>query len=154
MIKLARDLAQSKRPLWLLATGAHELGHRGMRLALKAQPLPKPEATAVWVHLGAGIAAEALDAPYGLHSQHALTIDQEFEPKVGALFPAARWMRVAPKPDAPGEGGDVIAAGYTRIIGMAGGFPGFHTRGDDGSAVDFTKLAAIGDGLSAFLTGL
>ena len=154
MLKLARDLATTKRPVWLLATGAHELGHRGMRLALKAQPLPAPEATAVWVHLGAGIAAEALDAPYGLHSQHALTIAADLEPKVGSLFPAARWMRVPPKPDAPGEGGDVIAAGYTRIVGMAGGFPGFHTPNDDGSAIDFTKLAAIGDGLSRFLTRL
>jgi hypothetical protein len=154
MLKLARDLAGSKRPVWLLATGAHELGHQGMRLALKAQPLPRPDDTIVWVHLGAGIAAEALDARYGLRSPHALTIAEDLEPEVGSLFPASRWLRVSPSPAAPGEGGDVIAAGYGRIIGMAGGFPGFHTPNDDGSAVDYAKLAVIGDGLSDLLTGL
>jgi hypothetical protein len=154
LLKLARDLAKSKRPVWLFATGGHELGHQGMRLALKMPTLPRPDAVAVWVHLGAGIAADALDGQYGVHAPRALTIAADLEPEVGSLFPASDWTPGSPKPTAPGEAGDIIAAGYTRIVGLAGGFPGFHTRIDDGSAVDYAKLTSVGEGLSGFLTGL
>jgi hypothetical protein len=151
LLKLARDLAASNRPVWLLVTGGHELGHIGMKRALSGG-LPPPERTALWVHLGAGIGARALDARYGVKFPRALTISPEFEPKIGGAFVPADWAHLPPRPTAPGEAGDVISAGYTRIVGLAGSFPGFHTIGDDGAAVDQAELAAIGRTLSAFVT--
>jgi hypothetical protein len=150
LLKLARDLAASKRPVWLLVTGGHELGHIGMKRALGGG-LPPSDRTALWVHLGAGIGARALDGRYGVKSPRALTISPQFEPKIGGAFTPADWTHLPPRPTAPGEAGDVISAGYTRIVGLAGSFPGFHTVGDDGAAVDQAELAAIGHTLSAFV---
>ena len=154
MLRLARTLTRSPRPIWLLATGGHELGHLGMKQALASGALPKPDETALWIHLGAGIGAQALDDTYKVKSPQALTVHAELEPLITGLFPPQAWSRLSPSPKSPGEAGDVVGAGYHRILGVLGGFPGFHTPGDDGRAVDFKTLAKIGDDLAGLALGL
>jgi len=152
LLRLAGDLAASRRPVWLVATGAHELGHMGMKRALASGRLPRPDQAALWIHLGAGIGAQALDARYGVASPRALTLSPDLEPLVRERLPVADWLRVVPGPTAPGEAGDVAAAGYPRMLGLAGGFPGFHTPGDDGHAVDPDRLSSIADGLTTLVS--
>jgi hypothetical protein len=48
----------------------------------------------------------------------------------------------------------VIAAGHTRLVALVAGFPGFHTSGDDGRAVDPQKLAGVAAGLTSMLRNL
>lgn len=153
-LRLAATLARAGRPAILLGTGGHELGHRGMRAALKAG-LPPPDAVAGWVHLGAGIGATALDAKFGRPSPRGVTIAPALRPLLENGLDAIAWPRRPPGPGAPGEAGDVIDAGYgARFVGLAGTFPGFHTRSDDGSAVDAARLEAIGATLDRLVLAL
>lgn len=153
-LRLAATQARAGRPAILLGTGGHELGHRGMRAALKAG-LPAPDAVAGWVHLGAGIGATAMDAKFGRPSPRGVTIAPALRPLLEAELDASAWPRRPPGPGAPGEAGDVIDAGYgARFVGLAGTFPGFHTRSDDGAAVDAAKLEAIGAALDRLVLAL
>jgi hypothetical protein len=43
----------------------------------------------------------------------------------------------------PGETGDVIKAGFERVVGFSGLTPEFHTERDDGSATDLALLGSI-----------
>jgi hypothetical protein len=105
LLRLASDLATSKRPVWLVATGGHELGHLGMKQALAAGRLPSPEDTAVWVHLGAGIATRASGGRDGPGAPGLLTVSKGLEPALAASLPAADWVRRPPGATAPGEAG-------------------------------------------------
>ena len=152
MLGLARALARSSRPVWMVATGAHEIGHLGMKRALASGRLPPPCDTALWLHLGAGICARALDGRYSIKIPQNIMLTASLAGRLGSDFAAPEWTYVEARPNGPGEGGDVIAAGYERLIGLSAPFPGFHTPGDDGGAVDYQKLARLEHDLGAVIT--
>jgi hypothetical protein len=108
---------------------------------------PSPDQTALWLHLGASLAAVALDQQYGRPRLQFATLSPGVAGRADKALPAEAWTRVPASPQAPGETGDVIRAGHRNVIGLAGSFPGFHTPGDDGRAIDFEQLEALANTL-------
>lgn len=154
MLHLAARLSTSVRPVWILATGAHELGHLGMKQLLETPGLPPPAAVGLWLHLGAGLASRGLDAQYHTVSPQFATVSRAFEIPLKAIFPAADWIWLPVRPGAPGEGGDIAKAGYEKLVSLAGVFPGFHTQGDDGSAIDPAALVRLAETLTGMVADL
>ncbi|NNN20313.1 MAG: hypothetical protein HKL84_10770 [Acidimicrobiaceae bacterium] len=147
LLEVARDLASSTRPVCLVMTGAHELGHLGMKLAL-ADNVPPPNKTSLWLHLGASIAASALDNKYGTPSPQILIASKSMRAKAMNLFEGDQWVQLLAGPNAYGEAGDIISSGYTNFVGLTGMFPTFHTALDCGEAVDLDRLSNIGEALA------
>ncbi|MDH4384688.1 MAG: hypothetical protein QE280_04515 [Caulobacter sp.] len=141
LLRLAKDLATAPCPVTLLGTGAHELGHLGMQHLVGRAP--SPDQTAIWLHLGASLEAVALDERYGRPRLQYATVSQPVIGLFESRLEAGDWTRLPATAAAPGETGDVIRAGHQRVIGLAGSFPGFHTPGDDGRAIDFERLSRL-----------
>jgi hypothetical protein len=135
-------LAKSERPVLVLGTGCHEIGHLGMEHALKSGA-PKPEEVAFWFHFGASLGATKLDAQYGVTSPQFVVGTPTSEAWVRpAMVPAMRAYANG-NPNTPGEAGQVLGAGHLRFAGMIGTFPGFHTPADRGEAIDYVQLEKI-----------
>lgn len=131
--------------LLFVTTCAHEYDNAG-GLAFIATHAPKPEATRLWVHLGAGIAARehheaggwtlrplpSADAQrYLVGTPDTLDVIRSAfagQPGLEQPYPAAA--------GAAGELGEVLAHGYPRVFGAYGGNPFHHTDQDDLSATD------------------
>ena len=154
MIALSKRLAASPRPVWLVGTGAHEIGHLGMKKALTSGRLPAPRETALWLHLGAGICARAIDDRYGLKISQNLTLSKSLASRLSPAFASPDWTHVDAHANSSGEAGDVISAGYDRLLGITAPFPGFHTPADDGSAVDYMCLARLEQDLMSMIATL
>jgi hypothetical protein len=48
----------------------------------------------------------------------------------------------------------VIRAGHQTVIGLAGRFPGFHTPGDDGRAIDYEALEVLALALEGLVSAV
>lgn len=150
LLAIARSLAASPRPVVLLGTGGHEIGHLGMKRAL-LNAAPPPADTAFWLHLGAGIAATALDrsgAPAAL--QLAVATDRARDGLERAVR-SLGFSLLDARADSPGEMGQVVASGYSAAAALLGVFSGFHTDADNGSAVDFVKLDRVRQAIEQML---
>jgi hypothetical protein len=141
-LKMARLLARQDRPVLMLGTGSHEIGHLGMEHAL-AHGAPTPAEVGLWVHFGASLAATKLDERYGYKTgQYLVGTDMTAalaRGKLGGVMP----IYVPGTAQTLGEAGQVIGAGHTRFIGISGQFPTFHTPLDKGEAIDFAQLQRI-----------
>lgn len=82
-----------------------------------------------------------MDRQVLLKPQQGLTVSAALVGLTGELLP--EWPRILASPAAPGEPGDVIAAGYGRVIGLASSFPGFHTPCGLGEVIDFPRLDQV-----------
>jgi hypothetical protein len=141
-LRMAQALAGSERPVLMLGTGSHEVGHLGMEHAL-SHGAPSPNEVALWLHFGASLAATKLDAQYRFKTPQYLV----------GLPASESWAKTALSKHMPfyvegtsatlGEAEQVIGAGHQRFVGVSGFFPGFHTPFDDGRSVDFEKLEEI-----------
>ena len=151
VLRIAAKLAQSERPVLVLCTGSHEIGHFGMAHALTSAAAPDPAEVAFWFHFGASLGATQLDAQYGVTS-----------PQFVVGTPASEaWVRPAMSPSmrgyangnakTPGEAGQIIGAGHQRFAGMIGTFPGFHTPADRGEAIDYGQLEKIAQASEALI---
>jgi hypothetical protein len=152
-LRMAERLSRQSRPVLMLGTGSHEIGHRGMEHALAQPGIPKPDEVALWLHFGASLAATQLDRRYGFTAQQflvgtELTGDQA-KAALGELMP-----RFVPGSAATlGEAGQVVGAGHRQFVGLSGQFPTFHTPLDRGEAVDFERLARIALAAEALARG-
>ncbi|WDA40830.1 hypothetical protein [Erythrobacter sp. BLCC-B19] len=114
----------------MVATAGHEVGHSGMARFLESDLAPAPEATALWLHLGASIAtyarAGAVDANsatrYALFSG---TIAPIAQPHLASAF-----VPVDTSQAVFGEIADVARAGYPHHLGFAGYGPHHHLPSD------------------------
>jgi hypothetical protein len=149
-LHVASVLAKSDRPVILLGTGSHEVGHFGMEHAL-AHGAPKPEEVALWVHLGASLGATKLDAQYQFKSPQALIARPTSEAFAKTHLSTNLPIYVPGTKATLGEAGQVIGAGHERFVGMSGFFPGFHTPEDLGQAVDYAALEALGKNIVAMI---
>jgi hypothetical protein len=104
--------------------------------------------------LGAGICARALDARYGLKVSQNLTVSKSIASQLSPAFASPDWTQLDAKTTSSGEAGDVISAGYDRLLGITAPFPGFHTPADDGSAVDYMSLARLEIDLMSLIVSL
>ena len=153
-LSLAQWLAQTQRSvnIELLATSGHEYDYLGGEHYL-AEAAPKPEATKLWVHVGASAAGrdwhefgpKLLPLP-SADSQRVLTATADI------LEPARRAFRgingleatyLADKVMAGGELVNVLNAGYGSAIGLYGIHRYFHTRGDDLRCVSADLVAPV-----------
>jgi hypothetical protein len=141
-LRAAALLALSPRPVVMLGTGSHEIGHHGMEHAL-GHGAPLPDATQFWLHFGASLAATRLDPRYGYRSgQYLVGTDATAalaKDQLGLVMPTYVQGSAATL----GEAGQVIGAGHRNFIGMSGQFPTFHTPLDKGEAIDFAQLERI-----------
>jgi hypothetical protein len=144
-LRVAAMLSTSQRPILLLGTGSHEVGHFGMEHAL-AQAIPKPNEVALWLHFGASLGATKLDTQFRFKSPQALVGRPATEAIAKATLSANLPIYVPGNATTLGEAGQVIAAGYEQFVGMSGFFPGFHTAEDKGESIDFEILEKIAQG--------
>jgi hypothetical protein len=152
LLRTAAMLAATERPVWVLGTGSHEMGHLGMAHVLKNNP-PAPADVGFWFHFGASLASTQLDARYGVKSPQFVVGTTSSEALVRpALSPlVAAYANGNAK--TPGEAGQVLGAGHTRFAGMIGTFPGFHTPADRGEAIDFAQLEKIAEASAKLILG-
>jgi hypothetical protein len=152
-LALAEHLSKQKRPVLMLGTGSHEIGHLGMEHALQ-HGAPAPDDVDIWMHLGASLAATRLDDHYGQRSGQFLVGTDLTAAAARELLSPHLPTYVTGTAKTLGEAGQIIGAGHRRFIGMSGQFPNFHTPLDDGRAVDHAKLARILTGIKALLARL
>jgi hypothetical protein len=146
-LRIADMLSKSQRPVLLLGTGSHEVGHFGMEHALAVtREIPKPNEVALWLHFGASLGATKLDSQFRFKSPQALVGRPATEAIARAALSANLPIYVPGNATTLGEAGQVIAAGYEQFVGMSGFFPGFHTVEDKGESIDFEILKKIAQG--------
>lgn len=126
--------------LEFIATSGHEYIYHGGERYLE-EKAPPPASTAIWVHIGASLAARdwhefgprLLPLP-SADSQRVLTATPDVMEAVRAGFHGVTGLEAvypADKAHAGGELVNVIDAGYHTAIGEYGGHRYFHTMGDD-----------------------
>lgn len=121
----------------LVATSGHESGYGGMAAAIDAGLLPRPAATRLWVHLGAGLAAVGAPAP-GEKAGPAETVRYMLATPAAIDATRAAFTGVAgydkPYPvdrsSALGETEVVIGRGYPRVVGGLSAHLYHHSRRD------------------------
>jgi hypothetical protein len=150
-LRMAKLLAQSPRPVLMLGTGSHEIGHHGIGHHLSHHALA-PDDVALWLHFGASLAATQLDKGAGFNSPQYLVGLADTEARAREAFGKRIPIYVPGSPRTQGEAGPIIAGGYRNFIGMSGMFPAFHTPADRGDAVDFEGLEAIALSAEALIT--
>jgi hypothetical protein len=139
---LAGWLARAGREMnvQLVATSGHEYAFLGGELYL-AEAAPKPEATTLWVHIGASAAARdwhelgprLLPLP-SADAQRVLTATADILGSTRQAFQGITGLEatyLADKVMAGGELTNVLGAGYRSAIGLYGVHRYFHTQADD-----------------------
>jgi hypothetical protein len=134
--------AKAKLPanIALVATSGHEYEYQGGELYIH-DVAPKPKDTALWLHIGANVAARdwhergALLSPLpGADSQRFLLASAKFVPALKAAFAGQPGLE-SPYPADPklaaGELGSIVKAGYDPAMGIFGVHRFHHTRSDD-----------------------
>jgi hypothetical protein len=124
------------RPVVLLATSGHELGHAGLEAYLLDHPDLAVRASP-WVHLGASIGAAVQPSLRLFASDHDL-LDRA---RAALDAAGAGPYGAAPVGVAPGGEARNIQARGGRYVSLAGGHAYFHTPEDRPDKVDFTAVA-------------
>ncbi|WP_411287662.1 hypothetical protein [Phenylobacterium sp.] len=123
----------------LLATSGHEYDNDGGEHYIHERA-PKPADTALWVHLGANVAARdwhersPLSPLPSADPQRYLLASAALLPAAKAAFaglPGLEQVYPALQRSAAGELGNVLKAGYEPAIGIFGGHRFHHARSDD-----------------------
>jgi len=148
-------------PSWLFTSNSgHERHNLGARVAHEAGTLPRPEDTALWLHLGAGIAQrdwvarehglELLDEKsYTLAScdwRDAWTVLRHFWGTSTAVVPH-QWL-------AFGELIEVVEHGYSRNLGVVSEQPYHHVPGDLANTTSPEILETVGRAIHGALGDL
>lgn len=141
-LRMAALLARQSRPVLMLGTGSHEIGHLGMEHALN-HGAPSPDQVHLWMHFGASLGATRLDTRHGYKSGQYLVGTETTAALAKKKLLSVMPFYVPGDSKTLGEAGQVIGAGHTRFIGMSGQFPTFHTPLDKGEAIDFAQLERI-----------
>jgi hypothetical protein len=136
----------------LLATSGHEYEYMGGELYL-AEAAPKPQATRLWVHIGASAAARdwqelgsrLLPLP-SADAQRFLTATTDILGPTRQAFQGLGGLEAAYLADkvmAGGELTNVLNAGYQTAIGLYGIHRYFHTPADDLRCVSADLVAPV-----------
>jgi hypothetical protein len=149
-LRMAAFLGKQERPVLMLGTGSHEVGHLGMEYAL-VHNAPKPDEVALWLHFGASLAASRLDGLYGSKTQQYLVGTAKSAESAKAALLSAMPFYVPGNKQTLGEAGQIIGAGHESFVGLSGIFPTFHTPLDKSEAVDYAKLDLIRQGAEALI---
>jgi len=155
-LSLATWAAKARLPVnvALVATSGHEYEYAGGERYI-AELAPKPDQTALWVHLGANVAARdwhergPLLAPLpSADPQRFLLASPKFVPAVTAAFagqPGLEKPYPADPRQAAGELGSILQAGYDPAMGVFGAHRFHHTRSDDLRCVSAALIPPVAD---------
>lgn len=151
---LVRRMAMSRLPvnIALVATSGHEYENAGGERFIH-ELAPKPEQTALWVHLGANVAARDWHERGAALSPLPSADPQRFLLASPAVLAAARSM-FAGQPGleqpyaadpalAAGELGNILRAGYDPVIGIFGSHRFHHARADDLRCVSASLIPPV-----------
>lgn len=138
--------------LTFLCNSGHEYENLGASLALKTSA-PSPGHTALWLHLGANLAARDWHELGGGRLLPLWSADpQRFLLASPTLVNAARAefagisgleMAYPARPGAPGELAHILAARYQNVAGIFGAHRYHHAEGDDERCVDAQLVAPV-----------
>lgn len=130
-----------------LASGGHELGHLGIKHAMRAQPMT----AGMVLHLGASLGC-AGDARLNVRA-HEPGVAQRMARHLVAAGYAADALIVAPPGRVNGEAHDIAAAGLP-FVSLIGTNPLFHAREDRLANVDVARVAIIAQACAAMIGSL
>lgn len=129
---------ESKFRYLFVASSGHELGEQGMHGFL-AQQAPRPDEVAVWLHLGASIAARG-------STRRLMTNRKEWMPVLSRNFGPIGGLHPELTESPPGELAQLAKLGY-RSFGIAGGHTLFHSPGDLPVTTSAAMLEPVGQAL-------
>ena len=146
----------------LVATSGHEYEYQVGELYIH-HSAPKPKDTALWVHLGANVAARDWHERGPLLSPLPSADPQRFllasEPYVPALKAAMAGLPGLENPYpadpkmAAGELGSILQAGYPRAMGIFGSHRLHHARNDDLRCVSPSFIPPVVAGFAKVIEG-
>ncbi len=146
--------------LLFLATSGHEYDNVGGRLFLASPLAPAPDGTALWVHLGANLAARdwhdlgpALLPLPSADPQRYMVASDPLLPAVRRAFAGQPGLE-APYSAAAGADGElkeILAAGHRSVCGVFGGHRFHHAPGDDLRCVTPAPVAAAAESFKAVI---
>ena len=148
--------------LAFLCNSGHEYEYLGAEHAFDSA-LPKPDATSLWLHLGANVAARDWQELTGTllplpsaDSQRYLVTSPELLDTVRRAFAGQPGLEVprATGNFAAGELTNVLAAGFTNVLGIFGAHRFHHVREDDQRCVDPVATARAITALKSILLTL
>lgn len=119
-----------------LASGGHELGHAGLKLAMLARPIT----ASMVLHLGANLGC-ASDARLNIRA-HEPSVAHRMAAHLRAAGYPSNDLVVAPPGRVNGEAHDIAAAGLP-FVSLIGSNPLFHAREDRLDNVDAARVAII-----------
>jgi hypothetical protein len=160
---LARWAAKAKLgvDVELVATSGHEYEYAGGEVFLRAAA-PPPRETALWVHLGANVAARdwhergPLLAPLpSADPQRFLLASPALVPAAQAAFagqPGLEQVYAADPRQAAGELSSILAAGYDPVVGVFGAHRFHHARTDDLRCVSPALIPPVADAFAKVIS--
>ena len=149
--------------LTFVATSGHEYENHGGEVFLRSALAPRPDVTALWVHLGAALAArdwheaEGRLAPLpSVDPQRYLVARPQLVAPLRTAFAGQPGLEAVYGDDAGagGELGEILAAGYPRAFGILGAHRFHHSPNDDMRCVDAEHVATTGRALLAAVQAL
>ncbi|MCI3180486.1 hypothetical protein C5708_09485 [Caulobacter sp. CCUG 60055] len=162
-LSLAERLAE--RPpaidVAFVCTSGHEYESAGGKAFLR-DGAPRPAETALWLHLGANVAARDWHEAGGnlaplpsADPQRFLVATEGLVPLARAAFAGLAGLEAAypAAAGAAGEAADILAAGYARTAGIFGAHRLHHARGDDGRCVEPALAVQVADAAERFIRG-
>ncbi len=163
-LMLVEWAARAKLPvnLALIATSGHEYENGGGEHFIQ-HLAPKPDRTALWVHLGANVAARdwhergvgQLGPLPSADPQRFLLASPALEAGAKAAFaglPGLEQVYPADPARAAGELGNILRAGYGSAIGIFGSHRFHHARADDLRCVSPALIPPVVDAFARVIT--
>lgn len=146
--------------LAFVCNSGHEYENLGAEHLIR-DVAPPPSVTALWLHLGANVAARdwhergpQLSPLPSADPQRFLVVSSELLPHARRAFAGQPGLE-SPYPTeagVAGELGNVVAAGYTRTAGVFGVHRFHHVAGDDMRVIEPALVARAAVGFRDFLT--
>jgi hypothetical protein len=163
-LQLARWAARAGLPvnLALVATSGHEYEYAGGEHYIE-HLAPKPAETALWVHLGANVAARdwherglRLSPLPSADTQRFLLASPPLVDAAKAAFAGQPGLEQAYPADpkaAAGELASILRAGYDPVMGIFGAHRFHHARGDDMRCVSPALIPPVADAFAQVIAG-
>ncbi len=156
-LALARYLAKSKIKynLAFISTSGHEFENFGTEILAQAD-LPKPDKTQLWLHLGAGFAANdwfelgvKLLKLNNVDAQRILYSSPNFNELCTNNFKNQAGLEITRNASAKsaGEAGKIVENGYGNIIAFAGAHRFHHSPNDNMDCVNINATQTVYDSL-------
>lgn len=161
---LARWAAQAKLPvdLALIATSGHEYEYAGGEAFIR-DLAPKPADTALWVHLGANVAARdwhergpVLSPLPSADPQRYLLASSTLVAGARTAFeglPGLEQVYAADPALAAGELASILKGGYDPVVGVFGSHRFHHTRADDLRCVSPALVPPVATAMAKVIAG-